>query len=107
MMIYNNVFFPSGMLFKNELYRLKFKYSGMVADYTESQKKMILIHWIIYRILLENIISKPYLKLQNYLINQTKRLNIRIVCSIIYISYNSYIEKFCPYNIKSLKPIKE
>ena len=83
-MIDENVFYPSNLFTKSELMRLRFKYSGMISEFTESRRKMVLTTFFIFRTFFNEVLCNPYKYLKSYPIGAKTRIKLRVVGSILF-----------------------
>ena len=92
----NKTFFPNGILFEDTLNRFYFRKNGMARNISKFQKKALLIDIFIHKGQIDKVLRTPYLHEKDSQINLSYRINQKIICSVIYIAFQRYINKTCP-----------
>ena len=92
----DRTFFPSGIFFEDILNRFHFRKNGMVKKISEFQKKALLIDIFIHKGQIDKVLRTPFLLQKDSPVNFNYRINQKIICSVIYIAFQNYIDKFCP-----------
>lgn len=84
---------PDEMFFEAEIGRLKYAHSGKIKCNLHSQK-MLLISTMIYRVLIGKVMNNPWLMFPEYPTHNFRfEENLKIICSVVYHVFNSFILK--------------
>lgn len=92
----NRTFFSDGVLCASENNRLMFSTSGLPSNYSLAHKKMILTFGFFLKSFLPDVFSQPEIHIVDQIISNLSRLNLRVLGSIIYIGFMSYVQEFVP-----------
>lgn len=106
----NRTFFSDGVLCTSENNRLLFSTSGLPANYSLAHKKMILTFGFFLKSFLPDVFCQPELHIADQIISNLSRLNLRLLGSIIYVGFMSYVQEFVPLvgnNIKTIIPARQ
>jgi hypothetical protein len=92
-LVSHTIWLPDEMFFESEVGRLKYAHSGKIKSNVHTQK-MLLISTIIYRVLIGKVMNNPWLVFPGYPIHNFRfEENLKIICSVVYHVFNSFILK--------------